>query len=122
MMRRYSIPFFVACGGTIMLECGEASRQDGDGTAGFFAAPFAANPPISDEIEIDAPMLERRTSVEAKVAFGAGEYLVVWSAPTYYPAAHMYGTRITQAGEVLDPSGFYIGPGYPSDLAFANGQ
>ncbi len=34
----------------------------------------------------------------------------------------MYASRVSPAGEVLDPAGFYVGPGYPSDVIFANGQ
>lgn len=120
MKRRYLLPLLVASGGAFGLGCSEAHFVEN--TAEFSAALYASDPAISDEIEIAQPTLERRTSVESKIAYCAGEYLVVWSIPTYSPSAHMYATRVSESGEVLDPAGFYVGPGYPSDIIFANGQ
>jgi hypothetical protein len=43
------------------------------------------------------------------VAFGGGNYMVVWSdsRATYY---RVYAARITPQGSVLDPNGFLVGP------------
>lgn len=122
MKRRYLLPFLVAHCGAFAVGCSQNETHPIENTAEFSAALFASDPAISDEIEIGKPVLEKRTSVESKIAFGADEYLVVWSIPTYMPSAHMYASRVSPAGEVLDPAGFYVGPGYPSDVVFANGQ
>jgi hypothetical protein len=122
MMRQYSIPLLLAHCGLLALGCSQELEPSPETTAEWSAALLAADPPISDEIEIAEPKLERRTSVDPHIAFGDGVYLVVWSIPTTHPSAHMYGTRIGQSGEILDPSGFYIGPGYPSSMTHANGQ
>ncbi len=120
MKRRYLLPLLVVQGGAFGLGCSETHFVEN--TAELSAALYASDPAISDEIEIAQPQLERRTSVESKIAYGAGEYLVVWSIPTYEPSAHIYATRVSENGEVLDPAGFYVGPGYPSDIIFSNGQ
>ncbi|MBK9264195.1 MAG: hypothetical protein IPM54_30890 [Polyangiaceae bacterium] len=122
MIRRYSSFCLVSYCGIVALGCSEIVPVESDVTSEVSAALFAADPPISAEIELGAATLDRGKSVEAKVAFGAGLYLVVWSIPTIAPSANMYATRITQNGEVLDPSGFYLGSGYPADVTFANGQ
>jgi len=121
-MRRYSIPLLLAQCSLLALGCSQEIEQNREVTDEHVAALFAADPPISDEIEITAPNLEPRTSVDPRIAFGDGTYLVVWSIPTIYPSAHMYGTRVLQSGEVVDKSGFYIGPGYPQDITFGNGE
>lgn len=121
-MRRYSIPLLLAHCSLLSLGCSQEIEQFQDVTAEHSAALYAADPPISDEIAVSAPKLERRTSVDPRVAFGDGTYLVVWSIPTIYPSAHMYGTRVLQSGEVVDKTGFYIGPGYPQDITFGNGE
>lgn len=122
MMRRYSIPLLLAQCFLLTLGCGQELEQSRELTADHASALLAADPPISDEIEITAPKLERRTSVSPRIAFGDGVFLVVWAIPTTYPSAHMYGTRILQSGEVVDKTGFYIGAGYPQDITFGNGE
>ncbi len=45
-----------------------------------------------------------------EVAFGGGNYMVVWTdrrSGTYY---RIYGARVTPQGTLLDPNGFQIGP------------
>lgn len=121
-MRQYSIPLLFAHCALIALGCGQTNEQFHEVTAEQSAALYAADPPISDEIEISVPKLERRISVDPRIAFGDGTYLVVWAIPTIYPSAHMYGTRVLQSGEVVDKTGFYIGPGYPQDITFGNGE
>jgi MYXO-CTERM domain-containing protein len=121
MIHGYSSRLAMLACGLLVLGCGDI-RPEEELTTETAEALMAVDPPISDEIEIAAPTLARGQSVEAKVAFGAGIYLVVWSIPTTYPGANLYATRIKTTGEVLDPSGFYLGSGFASEVIFAKDQ
>src|SRR6185503_410294 len=48
------------------------------------------------------------------IAFGSGNYFVVWSWETDSTTNHMYGARLAPDGTLLDPSGV--------DLLLAGGQ
>ena len=52
------------------------------------------------------------------VAFGGDNYMVAWSDVRLSDRFNIYGTRVTPAGEVLDPDGILIGQSTDSIIEF----
>ena len=51
--------------------------------------------------------------VQPAIAFGSGEYLVVWEDPGQGPQRTICGARLDPNGAVLDPAGFHISTARP---------
>lgn len=77
--------------------------------------PAVLDPTISPEFGIDQPVIvpAEENQLDPDSAFGAGVHLVVWRDQRFLAglserAGYLFGTRVTPAGEVLDPTGIAI--------------
>jgi len=89
--------------------------------------PAVLDPTVSPEIDLNNPLVVPAYDEQSRprVRFGGGNYLVVWKdarANGQPNGTDVYGTRVTPAGVVLDPSGIPISTGlgneYDPDAAF----
>ncbi|MBI4548648.1 MAG: T9SS type A sorting domain-containing protein [Ignavibacteriae bacterium] len=73
--------------------------------------PFAIDPLISPEFEIDKPVITPAVDIQTapSVASGGGNFLVVWQGKSYVfnpdGGWDIIGTRVSPTGAILDPSG-----------------
>jgi uncharacterized protein YjdB len=73
--------------------------------------PAVLDPTISAEVAADSPVTAPSGQVEQQtaIAFGGGEYLVVWSDLRDSNDADIWGTRLGSDGTVMDTLGLKIG-------------
>jgi hypothetical protein len=77
------------------------------------AYPAVLDPIVGPEIEMDAPVYSPPVNKQSEpaIAFGGGNYLVVWTDERVQPSVgRIFGTRVSPTGVVLDPTGVAISP------------
>lgn len=75
------------------------------------AYPAVLDPVIGPEINVDAPVAPGPppgTQDQADVAYGSGNYLVVWRDQRAFGGGDIYAARVTAAGAILDPTGILV--------------
>jgi hypothetical protein len=88
------------------------------------AAADAATPPLGRAVPVSAPEYGPTTSEKASssIATDGDSFFVVWSDQRRSPSRHVYGTRISADGRVLDPAGIPFGRGdAPAVVATSGG-
>ncbi|MHB8879645.1 MAG: hypothetical protein ACYC8T_38640, partial [Myxococcaceae bacterium] len=88
--------------------------------------PAVLDPVLSPEFGMDNPVSGQGTaSSRPAVAFDGTNFLVVWE-DRRRPDSHLYATRVSAAGVVLDPAGIAVGTTttrqYDPAVAYTNGQ
>jgi hypothetical protein len=73
----------------------------------MYGARVNQNGVVLDTTPIAISTLPRSDQTPGEIAFDGNNYLVVWEDHRVLPG-EIYGARVTQSGEVLDPNGFPI--------------
>ncbi|HUI48069.1 MAG TPA: hypothetical protein VL119_05200, partial [Acidimicrobiia bacterium] len=83
--------------------------------------PAVLDPTISSETAVDSIVVgpTGANQQQSSIAFGGGEYLVVWSDQRDSTDADIWGTRLSSTGTILDPLGIKVvaTPGVQSNPA-----
>jgi hypothetical protein len=88
------------------------------------ASALAATPPLGRALPVSDPEYGPTISEKwmSSIATDGDSYLVVWSDRRRSPSEHIYGTRLSAAGQILDPAGIPFGRGSdPSVVATGHG-
>jgi len=74
------------------------------------AFPAVLDPLVGPEVAVDEPVVgpPGKRSFEPDVAFSGSGLLAVWRDSQFAQASAIFGTRLSSAGEVLDPLGIEI--------------
>jgi hypothetical protein len=83
------------------------------------ATALAETPPLAAAVPLSGPgygptFSEKWTS---GIATDGESYFVVWDDARRSPSKHIYGTRVSADGRVLDPAGIPFGRGTDPDVA-----
>ena len=118
MLGMYPDHVDVARGTDAYLVVWDASVGDVDGGENVYGARVSFAGELLDTIAIPINR-DEGTQTEPQVAFDGTQWLVAWEDVRIDGTSDVYATRITTAGEVLDPDGIALGTS-PGDESLAD--